>query len=327
MAGSLLDIYGLYDQAYNRYSNLYNQELAQYQAAANRYNTLLGEYQNKADAYNTALDEYLGKVDEYNRLANVYNADLATQQAAYQAQIDAYNASLIQDQGQYVDGNFNTWANPNTPYTDYNGYTVGRQGSPIETYQAQQVEYGSMDEWGNPVSTQGYYDPRTGLGYNNGNFDYANENAYLNPNTGLVSIFTSRPGDFNPSAFTGVSPGEWTMEAPQFNEIAPVFTEPDAPLQPSGSPSYLSTGNVRPEELYQKTFGRSTPDVLSNEAWGLANIGTPFLSSEPTTAYETGSVAAINNPLSYVGPDALTTGSTGVDQNSLIAGQNPYYMT
>lgn len=306
MAGSLLDIYGLYDQAYNRYANLYNQEL--------------GRYQNLANQYNTALDEYLGKVDEYNRLANVYNADLATQQAAYQAQIDAYNASLIQDQGQYVDGNFNTWANPNTPYTDYNGYTVGRQGSPIETYQAQQVEYGGMDEWGNPVSNQGYYDPRTGLGYNNGNFDYSNENAYLNPNTGLVSIFTSRPGEFNPPVFTGVNPGEFTMEVPTFNE-------PLAPIAPPEQAQSTFTGSVRPEELYQKTFGRSTPDVLSNEAWGLANIGTPFLSSEPTTAYETGGVAAINNPLSYVSPDALTTGSTGVDQNSLIAGQNPYYMT
>lgn len=306
MAGSLLDIYGLYDQAYNRYANLYNQEL--------------GRYQNLANQYNTALDEYLGKVDEYNRLANVYNTDLAAQQAAYQAQIDAYNASLIQDQGQYVDGNFNQWANPNTPYTDYNGYTVGRQGSPVETYQAQQVEYGGIDEWGNPVNNQGYYDPRTGLGYNNGNFDYANENAYLNPNTGLVSIFTSRPGDFTPPEFTGVNPGEFTMTAPTFNE-------PIAPIAPPEQPQSTYTGSVRPEELYQKTFGRSTPDVLSNEAWGLANIGTPFLSSEPTTAYETGGVAAINNPLSYVGPDALTTGSTGVDQNSLIAGQNPYYMT
>lgn len=308
MAGSLLDIYGLYDQAYNRYANLYNQEL--------------GRYQNLANQYNTALDEYLGKVDEYNRLANMYNADLATQQAAYKAQVDAYNATIQTDPNLYNQyGDYlPVWqGDNNATFTEYNGKTIGRV-NPIETYQAQQVEYGSMDEWGNPVSNQGYYDPRTGLGYNNGNFDYSNENAYLNPNTGLVSIFTSRPGDFNPPTFTGVNPGEFTMEVPTFNE-------PLAPIAPPEQAQSTFTGNVRPEELYQKTFGRSTPDVLSNEAWGLANIGTPFLSSEPTTAYETGGVAAINNPLSYVGPDALTIGSTGVDQNSLIAGQNPYYMT
>lgn len=307
MAGSLLDIYGNYDLAYQQYANRYNQEL--------------GRYQNLANQYNTAVDEYLGRVDEYNNLANLYNADVAAQQQAYQAQIDAYNATINADPNAYnSSGDFILpWQGSQVPYTEYGGKTIGRY-NPIETYTAGQVEYGTIDEYGNPVSTTAYYDPRTGLGYNQGNFDYASENAYIDPNTGLVSIFMSRPGEFNPPAFTGVNPGEFTMETP-------VFNEPLAPIAPPEQQQSTFTGNVRPEELYQKTYGRSTPDVLSNEAWGLANIGTPFLSSEPTTAYETGGVAAINNPLSYVGPDALTTGQSGVDQNSLIAGQNPYYMT
>lgn len=302
MAGSLLDIYGNYDLAYNQYTNKYNQEAQR--------------YQNLANQYNAALDAYLGRVDEYNKLANLYNEDLAGQQAAYQAQIDAYNASVNQDPNAYWgDGTYSGGG----AYTDYNGKTIGRS-NPIETYAAQPVEYGVTDEYGNPVSTTGYYDPRTGLGYNEGNFDYASENAYLDPNSGLVSIFASRPGEFNAPAFTGVNPGEFTMEVP-------VFNEPLAPIAPPEQKDFTSTGDIPQEQLYTKTFGRPTADVLSNEAWGLANIGTPFLSSEPTTAYETGGVAAINNPLSYVGPDSLTTGQSGVDQNSLIAGQNPYYMT
>lgn len=293
MADSLLNIYGNYDNAYRKYVN-------------------------QATEYNKALDDYLGKVDAYNELANLYNENIGQLQSQYQGEIDAYNSTIISDPGAYrtwFGGQSNDYQG-NGPYTMYAGNQVGRT-NPYETYYAQRGEE-QYNEDGESLGAS-WYDPRTGLGKNpeGGAFDfsYANENAYLDPSTGLVSLFKSRPGAFNPPAFTGVDPGQFTMETP---------LAPNAPPEQAQGPL---TGNVRSEELYQKTFGRSTPDVLSNEAWGLSNISTPFLNSEPENAYEIGGVAAINNPLSYVGPDSLTSGNTGVDQNTLMAGKNPYYMT
>ena len=102
---------------------------------------------------------------------------------------------------------------------------------------------------------------------------------------------------------------------------------PTAPIAPPAAETSGTLGNIDPSQLYQSLYGRATPDVLSNEAWSLQNIGTPFLSTE-TSAYETGGVNRTNNPLYYAGPDALTTGQTGQDVNSYISGQqtgNVYY--
>lgn len=293
MAGSLLDIYGNYNQAYRGYENKYNAEAKR--------------YQNEANIYNTALDKYLGEVDAYNAAG-----------AEYQKLIDAYNATLITDPGAYrtwFGGTSNQYQGSG-PYTTWNDATVGRV-NPIETYQATRYETGGVDEWGNPYSVTSWYDPRTGLGRNPENpasvDTTANADAYLNPETGLVSLFAPRPGDFG-------------MATPTFNLSMPVFNEPIAPNAPPPLETN-QTGNIPAEELYQRQFGRTTPDVMSNEAWSLSNISTPFFSTEPSTIYETGGVNALNNPLSYVSPNALTTGQQSVDQNSLIGGQNPYYLT
>lgn len=102
---------------------------------------------------------------------------------------------------------------------------------------------------------------------------------------------------------------------------------PTAPIEPMGNPPSTVFGNINPTELYQSLFGKSTPDILSNEAWSLQNIGTPFLSTE-TSAYETGNINRMNNPMYYAQPDLLTSGQGGVDINSGISGQqtgNLYY--
>lgn len=102
---------------------------------------------------------------------------------------------------------------------------------------------------------------------------------------------------------------------------------PTAPVEPMGNPPSTVFGNINPTELYQSLFGKSTPDILSNEAWSLQNIGTPFLSTE-TSAYETGNINRMNNPMYYAQPDLLTSGQGGVDINSGISGQqtgNLYY--
>lgn len=114
---------------------------------------------------------------------------------------------------------------------------------------------------------------------------------------------------------------------PQVERPAETFDMqmPVAPIAPPEQQYSGMTSNISPEELYQKQFGRSTPDVLSNEAWSLANLTSPFLSSEAGTIYETGGLAQINNPLSYVGPDALTTGQISQPQAGMIGTENKYY--
>lgn len=106
------------------------------------------------------------------------------------------------------------------------------------------------------------------------------------------------------------------------------MARPEAPMAPGALEVSSIGGNIDPTQLYQTLYGKATPDIMSNEAWGLQNISSPFLSSETGTAYDTGGVNRMNNPLSYVGPDVLTTGQGGYDINSIISGQmtgNPYY--
>lgn len=100
--------------------------------------------------------------------------------------------------------------------------------------------------------------------------------------------------------------------------------EPDRPPFPEygyGEPLRATS----PYELYQTAFGRGTPDVLTNEAWSLANISTPFLASTPETAYDKGAVAKINNPLSYAGPQEFYTGQTDETNQNTMQGQNLFY--
>ena len=102
---------------------------------------------------------------------------------------------------------------------------------------------------------------------------------------------------------------------------------PVEPITPMGNEPNTMLGNIDQTQLYQSLFGKGTPDILSNEAWSLQNIGTPFLSTE-TSAYETGGVNRMNNPMYYAQPNLLTTGQAGVDFNSGISGQqvgNLYY--
>ena len=105
-----------------------------------------------------------------------------------------------------------------------------------------------------------------------------------------------------------------------FNMEAPI-----APIAPPEQEVNPYSADINPVELYQKQFGRSTPDVLSNEAWSLSNLTSPFLSSESGGIYETGGISQMNNPLSYMGPDALTTGQVSQPYGSQIGTENKYY--
>lgn len=100
---------------------------------------------------------------------------------------------------------------------------------------------------------------------------------------------------------------------------------PEEPMKPREPTDTQTLGEVLPQELYASLFGRGTPDVLTNEAWSLQNISSPFMSSAPETAYDTGNISAINNPLFTASPDYLTSGQQGYNPNTVIASQNPYY--
>ena len=101
--------------------------------------------------------------------------------------------------------------------------------------------------------------------------------------------------------------------------------EPNAPAQTAPQEQGQQLRSTSPYELYSTTFGRGTPDVLTNEAWSLANISTPFLSGTPETAYDKGQVAKVNNPLSYVGPEEMYTGQTDETNLNTMQGQNIFY--
>lgn len=250
MAGSLLDIYGNYQQAVDRYNNA-------------------------GQAWNNAVE--------------AYNQSIISDPSFYQGVNNRWGGYTIQP------GNYSG----SGPYTMYNGYTVGRTGTPIKQYQTKPVGYNTVtdsnnitgyDQEGNPI----YATSKVPF------YGGTNENTYVNPTTGLASVFASRPTD------------SFDMAAP----IAP------PPMEVSSV-----AGNVDPSQLYQTLYGKATPDLMSNEAWALQNISTPFLSSE-TSAYDTGGVNRMNNPLYYAGPDSLTTGQNARDINSYISGQqtgNLYY--
>ena len=106
---------------------------------------------------------------------------------------------------------------------------------------------------------------------------------------------------------------------------AAMASQPQEPIRPREPTDTQTLGEVLPQELYQSLFGRGTPDVLTNEAWSLQNISSPFMSSAPETAYDTGNISAMNNPLFTASPDYLTTGQQGYSPNTVIASQNPYY--
>lgn len=100
---------------------------------------------------------------------------------------------------------------------------------------------------------------------------------------------------------------------------------PEVPMKPRDPTDTQTLGEVLPQELYASLFGRGTPDVLTNEAWSLQNISSPFMSSAPETAYDTGNISAMNNPLFVASPDYLTSGQQGYSPNTVMASQNPYY--
>lgn len=106
---------------------------------------------------------------------------------------------------------------------------------------------------------------------------------------------------------------------------AAMASMPQEPIKPRDPTDIQTSGEVLPQELYASLFGRSTPDVLTNEAWSLQNISSPFMSSAPETAYDLGQISQMNNPLYTASPDLLTRGQQGYDPNSTIATQNPYY--
>ena len=101
--------------------------------------------------------------------------------------------------------------------------------------------------------------------------------------------------------------------------------EPVEPIAPQEQEKSQPLRTVVPQELYNSLFGRGTPDVLSNEAWSLQNISSPFLSSTPETAYDVGNVAKINNPQAYMGPDELFTGQSDQTTLNTMTTQNQYY--
>lgn len=254
--------------------------------------TLLDIYGN----YNRALQRYTQEANKYN-----------TAGKAWEQSVKDYNASVISDKGAYnKEGNYAGGG----PYTTYNGFTVGRTGAPINTYQTDPTGYNTSftNAFGESVNPEQAYDLYGNLveGVNKSVtpiYSGTNEITYVDPTTGLASVYAARPAS------------EFTMEMPT------------APIEPMGNPPNTMLGNIDQTQLYQSLFGKGTPDILSNEAWSLQNIGTPFLSTE-TSAYETGGVNRMNNPMYYAQPNLLTTGQAGVDINSSISGQqvgNLYY--
>ena len=124
---------------------------------------------------------------------------------------------------------------------------------------------------------------------------------------------------------------QYERDAQAYNDAyysgAPLPDRPVEPMQPP-FPQYGYGDVLYPtdvQSLYQSTFGRGTPDVLTNEAWSLQNISTPFLASTPETGYDLGNVAKVNNPLSYVGPQEFLTGQTDQTTLNTIQDQNIFY--
>jgi hypothetical protein len=106
---------------------------------------------------------------------------------------------------------------------------------------------------------------------------------------------------------------------------AAMASKPEAPIEPRGQTDTQALGEVLPQDLYQSIFGKGTPDTLTNEAWSLQNISTPFMSSAPETAYDLGQVNRMNNPLYAASPDLLTTGQQAFDPSQTMYSQSQYY--
>jgi hypothetical protein len=132
--------------------------------------------------------------------------------------------------------------------------------------------------------------------------------------------------------------GNYNRQMEEFNRLADAYNDiyyagdyanlperPVEPMKPREPTDTQTLGEVLPQELYASLFGRGTPDTLTNEAWSLQNISSPFMSSAPETAYDLGQVNRMNNPLYYAAPDLLTQGQQAFDPNTVMATQNPNY--
>ena len=244
--------------------------------------------------YDRLYNQYTTQAKRYSNLADIYNKN-----------VDAWNTSIISDAGAYdrYTGNYSG----SGPYTTYNGQTIGRTGTPISTYQTDPTGYNTSYKtiYGEDISPEQAYDLYGNLneGVNKTVtpiYSGTNETTYVDPTTGMASVYSKAPGEFNE-------------------------TMPTAPEMPMGDRPNTSLGNIDPTQLYQTVFGRSTPDALSNEAWSLANLTSPFFSNIDATPYETGAVNRANNPLYYMSPTELTTGQINQPEASSMYDQNPYY--
>lgn len=99
---------------------------------------------------------------------------------------------------------------------------------------------------------------------------------------------------------------------------------PVEPIQPPGETYTATLGEVLPQDLYQSVFGKATPDTLTNEAWSLQNISSPFMSSASDTAYDLGQINRMNNPLYYASPDLLTQGQQAYNPEGMMYNQSSY---
>jgi hypothetical protein len=304
--------------SYNKQANAYTEN---YNSLANIYNSQREDYLGKYEDYLDVVDIYNSKVQQYYDAVDAYNAQSQREYDQYKNTINAYNASLIQDQnaywgdGTYVGGG---------PYTYYNGQQIGRTGA-IEQRKLTPDEYKDYGfvpatqvygEWGDPILDE------NGNPVTQGGESRAGQDWFVNT-AGTLYRFAPRPASsFSPS----IAQPTFTEKTPQFTAIAPEWSEPEAfdlkaPIAPKNLPAAGSTlGNIAQQDLYQQLFGRGTLDTLSNEAWSLANIASPFTTSEES-AYDTGNMTNLNNPFGYVNPDALTTGEGAKDYGMI---QSPF---
>lgn len=312
-----IDFVGDYQKALTNYNKQYGNWADNYNGLAGIYNSQREDYLGKYSDYLDLVDIYNAEVQKYYDAVDAYNAKAQAEYDAYKNSINAYNASIIQDPGAYWgDGSYH-----NGPYTIYNGQQVGRTGATEQ----RQLDPSEFKNYGFSLPTESYtYDeygqqvPIT----EGGSGAIAGTDYYISP-TGMYYGFASRPASsFSPS----IAQPTFSAKMPEFTAVAPTWAEPEAfdltaPIAPKNLPAAGSTlGNIPQQDLYQQLFGRGTLDTLSNEAWSLANIASPFTTSEEN-AYETGNMTNLNNPYGYVAPDALTTGEGAKDYGAI---QSPF---
>ena len=253
------------------------------------------------------FDTYRDAAEKYQRQQNVYNQE-------YQDYANAYNA--------YMD-----------PINRYNAaidtYNTGLQGWKDKNL----TEYDRINALRNEEITHA----QTPGIHNQENIDYhaANIQRYLDQLNAMTASLPTAPdikqyqhqvpGEMTTDEYGNTVQGEPTYTWGEFNEAPPVAPEP--------SPEYIQGLNqpqVTPQQqntLYQQLYSRPTTDVLSNEAWSLANLSSPFMSSETGTAYDLGNVSRMNNPLYQAGANELTEGSTTNPESQISNMQqgNLYY--